>query len=351
MRSVSITILLSLFPHAHPNDSIDKLGDKLTATLTKSLDKLSDTLANSVDKLGDTLADKLGDRLADRAFMMQSSHPEEFDDTVHAKPGAGPQAGHGGFPAPSLKSPVLRGPLATKPAMPARQSPKASIGRVDLRDLYNPVHTAAESKALSGAGLGYHVRRPASFSKKEAVGIAGIVGQEARASAASGREEDMKVQRKPQDDETAQGDEAFYEPDMLPEHAFKFSPSALDFAPRAFESPQKTHPVDTHGNSDIDIGTMKIPEVPKAWAFTHPEFAALKKTLEVPAKSPFKFSPDAREFVPRDFESSPKSPPVDIDTVVSEIDKDISNSLRRKAPPKHPRSWFSFNAPELVPSQ
>jgi hypothetical protein len=99
---------------------------------------------------------------------------------------------------------------------------------------------------------------------------------------------------------------------------------------------------------------------------------AFKQTPETTPQRPFKLSPLAAEFVPRGFESPsemsavetksailgdtdrapmmiPKRAPLlDID---SAIDRDISSTLRRKAPGKTFRSEFSADAPEFAPSQ
>jgi len=329
MHSVFVITLLSLVAQAHPNDSIDRLGDKLAFTLSKSVEKLADTMAHSVDNLGDTLADKLGDKLADRVFVMKSPHKGDLDSTVHAKPGAGPRVGQTGFPSPSFsKTPSLRAPLAA--TRPLEYGSRATVGRVNLRDLYSPVHTAAEAKALAGAGLGYHVRRPAP-----------VTG-----------EHEMRLPEQSREYETAEQGGDFDLPRGRFQHPFKFSPEAAEFVPRAFKhtpetptqppfnfspfadefapkgvkSPLERSFVDTKPAilHDMDASPMMIPtgapeldidsvidrdissrkttpgkhgaeavESPKAWAFTHPKLAAFQKSLETPRSA---FPVDAPEF-------------------------------------------------------
>eukprot|EP00746_Dinoflagellata_sp_MGD_P161497 gnl/MRDRNA2_/MRDRNA2_88669_c0_seq1.p1 gnl/MRDRNA2_/MRDRNA2_88669_c0~~gnl/MRDRNA2_/MRDRNA2_88669_c0_seq1.p1 ORF type:complete len:291 (+),score=62.27 gnl/MRDRNA2_/MRDRNA2_88669_c0_seq1:115-987(+) len=289
MFSVFVLILFSLVAQAHPDDSIDKLGDKLAFTLSKSVEKLGDTMAHSVDKLGDTLADKLADRVA----MMQSPHPKDLDKTVHAKPVAKPRAGHMGFPSQSLKSPSLHAPSAA--ARPLEYDSKATVGRVNLRDLYNPVHTAAEAKALAQAGLGYHVRSPAPFTGEHKMTWPGQL---------------------PEFETAERG--AFY-------HKFRHLPGG--HSQRPFKS------------------YAEVPEfVPRAF----------KNTPETTPRRPFEFDPLAAEFVPKGFESPlemssgdtehamltdadlaavmmpTRAPALDIDSV---IDKDIKS--RRTRPGKH----------------
>lgn len=150
MRSFSVIVLFSLIAQAHPSGSFDKLSDKLADTLSMSV--------------GDTFGDWLADRamMADRATKMQSSHPDDLDNTMHAKPKARPRARSGASHV-SVPTPFLKPLLGTSiPARPLQDNPKAAVGTVDLynlynpvlskRELYNPVPSATEAKALSATG-------------------------------------------------------------------------------------------------------------------------------------------------------------------------------------------------------
>jgi hypothetical protein len=318
MRCVFVTILVCLVAPAHPNDSMDKLGDKLAATLTNSVDHLGDKLAHSMDKLGDTLVERVSDRLADRAFKMQSPYSDKLDNTVHAKPGAAnampSPARHTGFPVPSLKTPFLHAQVGGQVFdRHVQHGPKATVGRVNLRDLYNPVHTPAEAKALAGKGLGYHVRPLAPFTDVQPH----LSPEGAAVDVRSAKQEDQL------------------------EHVFQFNPEAPEFHPGAFGYPSETapqlpfkfsHTAESAPEAFKPAERFFKSSAERAWAFTHP-----KGFQSPPTMSPF----HTESAILHDADMGPtmipaRAPPLDIDSV---IDRDISS--RRTAPGRRSRSVFS----------
>lgn len=163
MRGIFVILLLAC---VHARNPIDQLGEKLA-------NKVSDMLTDSyhewmTHRVGDSNStERLGTRLADRAFTVWSPNHALMEGTMHAKPGAKTATKTGAFRsvresilgASSLNAPFKASKYAFQLGSwtrPLKYAAEATAEQADVPALQIPVNEEpATAQASAGEGLEY----------------------------------------------------------------------------------------------------------------------------------------------------------------------------------------------------
>lgn len=184
MHSISVAVLLSAASWAHARNPIDQLGERMASSVLSMLgtpqgdSPLHQSGENPLHRSGEAMADKVTNKLGDRAFVVWSPNHGLLDDTIYAKPGANPvknpepvtvptspskgksvptSPSKGGF---SLRMPNLLAPLYAPFRMfwPSKEAPAARAEQANLPVLQIPVSPSkSPSKAKPWAEEGGNV--------------------------------------------------------------------------------------------------------------------------------------------------------------------------------------------------